>query len=59
MTLPFLGMVEGKVFIVDMRGESSARGIWKNPERREKVVTECGQQIASGHEESEDRESER
>ena len=39
MTLPLLGTVEGKVFIVDTREESSARGIWKNPkpERRERV----------------------
>jgi hypothetical protein len=35
MALPLSGMVEGKVLVVDMREESSARGIWKNPEQRE------------------------
>jgi len=30
-------MVEGKVFIMDMR-ESAVRGIWESPEQGEKVV---------------------
>lgn len=30
-------MVEGKVFIADIR-ESTARGTWRRPEQRDKIV---------------------
>lgn len=48
-------MVEGKVFSVDMR-ETTARGIWKNPEQGGKIWTELAMK---GETRRERRQSER